>query len=91
MTAIADLAHQALRFKMSAIKDIKSVKPKISDTKRDESPLLTPTRVQEARQLGEKLARLRVARQLRQADAAARAGAQPAEPAARDRPSSHRA
>ena len=42
--------------------------------KRDETPLLTPARQQEARELGEKLARLRMARQLRQADAAARAG-----------------
>ena len=42
--------------------------------KRDETPLLTPARIQEARELGEKLARLRMARQLRQADAAARAG-----------------
>lgn len=42
--------------------------------KRDETPLLTPARVQEARELGEKLSRLRMARQLRQADAAARAG-----------------
>ncbi|WP_326541146.1 helix-turn-helix domain-containing protein [Pseudorhodoferax sp.] len=33
-----------------------------------------PARMQEARELGEKLARLRVARQLRQADAASRAG-----------------
>lgn len=42
--------------------------------KRDESPLLPPARIQEARDLGEKLARLRTARRLRQADAAARAG-----------------
>jgi transcriptional regulator with XRE-family HTH domain len=42
--------------------------------KRDESPLLSPVRMQEARALGEKLARLRMARRLRQADAAARAG-----------------
>lgn len=42
--------------------------------KRDETPLLTPARIQEAHELGEKLARLRVARRLRQADAAARAG-----------------
>lgn len=42
--------------------------------KRDEAPLLTPARLDEARHLGESLARLRVARQLRQADAAARAG-----------------
>lgn len=42
--------------------------------KRDETPLLSPARVMEARALGEKLARLRHARRLRQADAAARAG-----------------
>jgi transcriptional regulator with XRE-family HTH domain len=42
--------------------------------KRDETPLLTPCRVREARELGEKLARLRMARRLRQVDAAARAG-----------------
>jgi transcriptional regulator with XRE-family HTH domain len=42
--------------------------------KRDESPLLSIARVQEARELGAKLARLRMARRLRQADAAARAG-----------------
>lgn len=42
--------------------------------KRSETPLLTPARLQEARALGEKLARLRMARQWRQADAAARAG-----------------
>lgn len=42
--------------------------------KHSEIPLLTPARVQEAQALGEKLARLRMARRLRQADAAARAG-----------------
>ena len=42
--------------------------------KRDESPLLSPARIEEARDLGEKLARLRMARRLRQSDAAARAG-----------------
>ena len=42
--------------------------------KRDETPLLSPARVMEARELGEKLARLRKARRLRQADAALRAG-----------------
>jgi transcriptional regulator with XRE-family HTH domain len=59
---------------MSAIKDINTIKPAIPDMKRDETPLLTPARIQEARALGEKLARLRMARHLRQADAAARAG-----------------
>lgn len=42
--------------------------------KRNETPLLTSTRVQEAKEIGEKLARLRMARHLRQVDAAARAG-----------------
>jgi transcriptional regulator with XRE-family HTH domain len=42
--------------------------------KRDEQPLLSPERLREARQLGEKLARLRIARRIRQADAATRAG-----------------
>ncbi|HKR41920.1 MAG TPA: helix-turn-helix transcriptional regulator [Paraburkholderia sp.] len=42
--------------------------------KRDESPLLTPQRLAEAREMGEKLNRLRIARRLRQADVARRAG-----------------
>jgi transcriptional regulator with XRE-family HTH domain len=59
---------------MSAITDAIAFVRMIADMKRDESPLLSPARVQEARELGEKLARLRMARRLRQADAAARAG-----------------
>ena len=42
--------------------------------KHNEHPLMTLGRLQEARQLGEKLARLRMARRIRQADAASRAG-----------------
>lgn len=42
--------------------------------KRDEIPLMTPEQTAEARSIGEKLARLRLARRIRQADAAARAG-----------------
>lgn len=42
--------------------------------KRDESSLLSPARIEEARGLDEKLARLRMARGPRQADAAACAG-----------------
>ena len=42
--------------------------------KRNEEPLMTPERQQEARELGAKLARLRIARRIRQADAATRAG-----------------
>lgn len=42
--------------------------------KRDETPLLSPARLAEAREIGDKLARLRQARGLRQADAALRAG-----------------
>lgn len=74
MSLITDLTHLKIRITLSAITSTKLLKPKIADMKRDESPLLTPARVQEARQLGEKLARLRMARHLRQADAAARAG-----------------
>ena len=54
--------------------DLKPIVTWIADMKRDESPLLTPGRLLEARELGEKLARLRMARRLRQVDAAARAG-----------------
>lgn len=47
---------------------------RIPDMKRDEIPLMTPAQAAEARSIGEKLARLRLARRIRQADAAARAG-----------------
>ena len=47
---------------------------RIADIKRDETPLMTPAQAAEAKSIGEKLARLRVARRIRQADAAARAG-----------------
>lgn len=72
-SVIADLTRSNPTNRMSAITDFIAIKPVIADMKRDETPLLTPARVQEARELGEKLARLRVARRLRQADAAARA------------------
>ncbi len=39
-----------------------------------EIPLLSPTRLEQSRDLGRKLARLRIARHLRQSDAAVRAG-----------------
>ena len=42
--------------------------------KHDEIPVMTPAQVAEAKSIGEKLARLRLARRVRQADAAARAG-----------------
>lgn len=42
--------------------------------KRNETPLMNPDRIKEACEIGEKLARLRQARRLRQAEAAARAG-----------------
>ena len=61
---------------MSAITYIKLFGFEITDItmKRDEAPLLSPARVKEAQDLGAKLARLRKARRLRQADAAVRAG-----------------
>jgi len=45
-----------------------------ANMKRDEQPMMSPERLREARELGEKLARLRIARRIRQADAATRAG-----------------
>jgi len=59
---------------MSPIAVTKTIKFNILDMKRNEQPLMTPERLSEARQLGEKLARLRMARRIRQADAATRAG-----------------
>ena len=59
---------------MSAITATKNRLFNIPDMKRNEQPLMTPARLSEARQLGEKLARLRMARRIRQADAATRAG-----------------
>lgn len=46
----------------------------IAIMKRNEEPLMSPERLEEARQLGKKLARLRTARRILQADAATRAG-----------------
>ena len=68
------LAISVENAKLSVITDINGVVTEIADMKRDETPLLSPARVMEARELGEKLARLRKARRLRQADAALRAG-----------------
>ena len=62
------------RFKMSAITVSIQFEIVFAAMKRNEQPLMTPERLDEARQLGEKLARLRRARQIRQADAATRAG-----------------
>ena len=59
---------------MSVISDYKQIKNVITDMKHDEVPLMTARRLTEAKELGAKLARLRVARKIRQADAAARAG-----------------
>lgn len=52
----------------------KNIKDVITDMKHDEVPLMTARRLAEARDLGAKLARLRMARKIRQVDAAARAG-----------------
>lgn len=74
MPEITDLTAGKARRKLSAISDISLTRSASRDMKREETALLTPARVQEARDMGEKLARLRIARQLRQADVAARAG-----------------
>ena len=60
--------------RMYAIIDIINLKTEITDMKRNEQALMTLERLDEARQLGQKLARLRTARRIRQADAAMRAG-----------------
>ena len=59
---------------MCAILDIIDLKTEIADMKRNEQAMMTLERLDEARQLGRKLARLRTARRIRQADAAMRAG-----------------
>ena len=74
MSVIADLIVMMICRILSVITVIKFIKSAFKNMKRDEAPLLTPARVQEAQALGEKLARLRMARHLRQADAAVRAG-----------------
>lgn len=74
VTLIAHLTLLGAYVKMSAITGSKSFETVIAAMKRNEHPLMTPERLDEARQLGEKLARLRMARRIRQADAATRAG-----------------
>ncbi len=59
---------------MSVISDQNYFKTEIKDMKYDEIPLMSSDRLSEAQELGTKLARLRVARKMRQIDAAARAG-----------------
>ena len=73
-TVIAYLTRFEARVKMSAIPVSIWFRAGIGIMKRNEQPLMTPERLGEARQLGEKLARLRTARRIRQADAATRAG-----------------
>jgi len=74
VTAIANLTSEALLATMSAIAVTRLLKTRIANMKRNEAPLMNPARLEEARQLGDRLARLRTARRIRQADAAARAG-----------------
>ncbi len=73
-TVIAYLTHLDVHLKMSAIAVSIRLGTVIATMKRNEQPLMTPERLDEARRLGEKLARLRMARRIRQADAATRAG-----------------
>jgi transcriptional regulator with XRE-family HTH domain len=73
-TVIAHLPELEVRVKMSTIPVTIRFETGIAIMKRNEQPLMSPERLEEARQLGEKLARLRKARRMRQADAATRAG-----------------
>lgn len=59
---------------MTAIAATNAVTTGITDMKRDERPLTSERGLQEARDLGHKLMRLRHARKMRQEDAAIRAG-----------------
>lgn len=59
---------------MSVISICGAIKTDFADMKYPESPLLPSARAEESVVLGAKLARLRKARRLRQADAASRAG-----------------
>lgn len=74
VTVIAYLTRLGVHIKMFAIAVPIRLGTVIATMKRNEQPLMTPERLDEARQLGEKLARLRMARRIRQADAATRAG-----------------
>jgi transcriptional regulator with XRE-family HTH domain len=59
---------------MSVIQVIKAITSDIAGMKHNEIPLMPLRRIDEAQGIGAKLARLRVARRIRQIDAAARAG-----------------
>ncbi len=59
---------------MSAITVTMHIQTVFGHMKRNETPLMSLRQLEEARQLGERLARLRTARRIRQVDAAARAG-----------------
>jgi len=59
---------------MSVISDFIDIRTDITDMKYNEVPLMSGSRLAEAEEIGFKLARLRVARKMRQVDAAARAG-----------------
>lgn len=74
VTVTTCLTLLGIYVKMSAIAGSKFFETEIAAMKRNEYPLMTSERLAEARQLGEKLARLRMARRIRQADAATRAG-----------------
>ena len=54
--------------------DIKLLKTPINNMKHNEAPLMKAPLLEQSRQLGARLARLRTARKLRQVDAALRAG-----------------
>ena len=73
-TVIATLKKVAKTTILSAITVFIGFVTDIAIMKRNEEPLMSPERLDEAHQLGKKLARLRTARRILQADAATRAG-----------------
>jgi transcriptional regulator with XRE-family HTH domain len=74
VTVIAYLLRYEVRAKLSRMPVAIWFATGSAIMKRNERALMIPERLDEARQLGEKLARLRAARRIRQADAALRAG-----------------
>lgn len=71
---ITDLTPIIPLHRMSAIPVTMSLEPEITDMKHPETPLMSAAQLLQVEQLGTSLARLRQARRVRQADAAARAG-----------------
>src|SRR4051812_309098 len=74
MPRIACLHTDALSSKMEAIPSLNRLTVTITGMKRDEKLLMTPEQIAESHAIGERIARLRRARNVLQSEAAIRAG-----------------